>query len=255
MEEPFDKWERLERERLVIQPETLHQLELLMNALDIRTVDETVRRLLSSRHFSLQVGGMVETLQQAWKVQEPLEVVARLVRDALDRLAHEESLLVLLEELEGSFVSDPVAYLRGLVQQDRQGPAGETQALVDYQRLPYSHLVGIQTPAAMRERWRRAIWTIMRFNQTCERSSDRWYINGWSVSEVAGGWLRDLDLYLDEIRPLLLKHHQDLEVHPNLNCKAVTIGDQVRIAEEPPPPSTLWLGSQVLLPDDFPGEL
>ena len=121
---------------------------------------------------------MVETLQQTWKVQDPLEVVARLVHDALDRLAHEESLLVLLEELEASGVSDPVAYLRDLVQQDRQAQAGETQALVDYQRLPYSHLVGIETPGAMRERWRCAIWTIMRFNQGCSRSEDRWYING-----------------------------------------------------------------------------
>jgi hypothetical protein len=82
MEEPEDKWERLERERLIIQPETLRQLELLTNALDMRTVDETVRKLLSARHFSLQVMGMVETLQQTWKIQEPLEVVARLVHDA-----------------------------------------------------------------------------------------------------------------------------------------------------------------------------
>ena len=255
MEESEDKWERLERERLQIKPETLHQLELLMNALDMRTVDETVRQLLSSRHFSLQVAGMVETLQQTWKIQDPLEVVARLVHDALDRLACDESLLVLLEELEAGGVSDPVAYLRGLVQRERQVQSGERSALVDYQRLPYSHLIGVETLASMRERWRRAIWTIMRFNRACDNSKDRWYINGWSVSEVAWGWLRDLDLYLDEIRPLLLKHHQDLEIHPNLNCKAVTIRDQVHIAEEPPPPGTLWLGNQVLLPDDFLGPL
>ena len=114
----------------------------------------------------------------------------------------------------------------------------ETKALVDYQHLPYSHLIGVETPV----------------NRSCDNSKGRWYING-SVSEVAGGWLRDLNLYLDEIRPLLLKHHQDPEVHPNLNCKAVTIQDQVRIGEEPPPLGTLWLGNQVLLPDDFLGPL
>jgi hypothetical protein len=66
---------------------------------------------------------------------------------------------VLMSELEASGVSDPVAYLRGLVRQERQVQTGGTegtQALVDYQRLPYSHLIGIETPAAMRERWRRA---------------------------------------------------------------------------------------------------
>jgi hypothetical protein len=51
-EEHEDKWERLERERLLIQPETLCQLELLTNALDTRSVDETVRRLLSTRNCS-----------------------------------------------------------------------------------------------------------------------------------------------------------------------------------------------------------
>ena len=130
-EEYEDKWDRWERERLLIQPETLHQLDLLTNALDTRTVDETVRRLLSTRHFSLQVAGMVETLQQTWNMQDPLEVVARLVHDALDRLTQEKSLLVLLEELEASGCADPVAYLRSLVCADRLTQAGETKPLLD----------------------------------------------------------------------------------------------------------------------------
>jgi len=105
-----------------------------------------VRRLLSARDFPLQVMGMVETLQQTWNIQEPLEVVARLVHDAVDRLTQEQSLLVLLEELEASGCADPVAYLRGLVGADKQTTTGEIEVLVDYQRLPYSHLAGALEP-------------------------------------------------------------------------------------------------------------
>src|SRR5436309_1030815 len=127
------------------------------------------------------VTSMVETLQQNWQGEEPLEVVTRLVREALDRLEREETLLVLLAELEESSVTDPVAYLRGLVRDQEQQ---RDEALVNYQRLPYSHLVGIQTPGAMRERWRRAIWTIMRYNQLCKRFDDRWYINAWTIAAL-----------------------------------------------------------------------
>ncbi|WP_236601279.1 hypothetical protein [Ktedonobacter sp. SOSP1-52] len=83
-----------------------------------------------------------------------------LVRQTQDRERREVPLLTLLEELECSGVVDPVEYLHQLVRQDRL-QQGLAPALVAYERLPYSHLVGIQTAAARRERWRRAVWTIM----------------------------------------------------------------------------------------------
>ena len=92
-------------------------------------------------------------------------------------------------------------------------------------------------------------FTIVQHNQACSHFDERWYINEWSCSRLTGGWLRDLCLYLQEIWPLLLKHHQELEIHPNVNRKSLTIRDQLTIVEEPPPPSTLWPGDQVILPE------
>jgi hypothetical protein len=124
----------------------------------------TVQVLLQARTFSFQVAGMVETLQHAWNRQEPLEVVQALVREALDRIEYQEALLVLLEELEARGVADPAGYLRDLVMRN----TGTAEGLVDYRTLPSSHLVGIETPAAMRGRWRRAVWTIMQHNVACK---------------------------------------------------------------------------------------
>src|SRR5437764_7398572 len=86
MEEQEGKWDRLERERLQIRPETLTQLELLTQVLRTDTVDEAIRTLLSTQTFALHTMNMVETLQHAWNMNDSLEVVTRLARQAMDQL-------------------------------------------------------------------------------------------------------------------------------------------------------------------------
>jgi len=229
-----DKWERYERERVALQPETQALLEQMTTALLTGSVDATVRLLLVTRTFSLQVTSMVETLQQRWQMSEPLEVVTELVRQACDREERDASLLTLMQELEVSGVADPVAYLADLVRKERV-QRGEAEELVDYQMVPYSRLVGIHTPAALRERWRRAIWTIMMHNRACKRSEDRWYINVWIVAALAGGPFLALARYLEERRADLERHHQVYEIHPNRNRKPDAITASLSIAEDPPP--------------------
>ncbi|GHO68407.1 hypothetical protein KSC_072990 [Ktedonobacter sp. SOSP1-52] len=158
-----------------------------------------------------------------------------LVRQARDRERQEAPLLTLLEELECSGAVDPVAYLHQLVRQDRL-QHGMSEALIAYERLPYSHLVGIQTPAARRERWRRAVWTIMMHNRACVRSEDRWFVNPWAVLTLAGGDVRSVGRYLEERSEGLRRHHDLYEVHPNMNQKAVSIIDDLSLPEDPLPP-------------------
>ena len=247
MEEQEGKWDRLERERLQIRPETLTQLELLAQALRTDTVDEAVRTLLSTQTFALHTKNMVETLQHAWQMNDPLEVVTRLARQAMDQLERDQSLLVLLSELEASGVTDPVAYLRGLVR-EKEEQRGE--ALVAYERLPYSHLVGVETPGAMKERWRRAIMAIMWYNVGCRRVEDCWFINEWAILALVGGLVQPLSRYLQEVEPMLRAHHHKFDLHPNVNRKDLTIADEVPIDEEPPS-EDLWrnLGLQAKNPN------
>ncbi|GHO58363.1 hypothetical protein KSB_68380 [Ktedonobacter robiniae] len=111
-----------------------------------------------------------------------------------------------------------------------------SEALVSYERLPYSHLVGIQTPAARRERWRRAVWTIMMHNRACVRSEDRWYINYWAVLALASGDPVGVGRYLEEHSGALRRHHDLYEIHPTMNQKAVSIIDALSLPEYPIPP-------------------
>ncbi|WP_201374669.1 hypothetical protein [Ktedonobacter robiniae] len=128
-----------------------------------------------------------------------------------------------------------MAYLHQLVRQDRS-QQGMSEALVSYERLPYSHLVGIQTPAARRERWRRAVWTIMMHNRACVRSEDRWYINYWAVLALASGDPVGVGRYLEEHSGALRRHHDLYEIHPTMNQKAVSIIDALSLPEYPIPP-------------------
>ncbi|WP_040446993.1 hypothetical protein [Ktedonobacter racemifer] len=140
-----------------------------------------------------------------------------------------------MEELECSGAVDPVAYLHQLVRQDRL-QQGMSEALVSYEQLPYSHLVGIQTRAARRERWRRAVWTIMMHNRACVRSEDRWYMNYWAVLALAGGDPLGVGRYLEERSEELRRHHDLYEVDPTMNQKAVSIIDALSLPEDPIPP-------------------
>ena len=240
-----DKWERYERERKIIQPETQTQLELLRDAFRLDTVDETVKLLLQTREFTVQVAAMVERLQGIWNLSEPLEVVTLLVRQALDREERESSLLSLLEELEVSGVTDdPVTYLTDLVHRDR-AQRGQLEQLVEYEHLPYSRLVGIETVKARRERWRRAIWTIMMHNRACAHAEERWYINVWAVAALAGGSPLAVARYLEERSAELQRHHQVYEIHPNRNQKACSIVDMLSIAEDPIPAGGEALWTQI----------
>ncbi|GHO63412.1 hypothetical protein KSC_023040 [Ktedonobacter sp. SOSP1-52] len=154
---------------------------------------------------------MVESLQMDWQLSDPKEVMLLLVRQARDRERQEAPLLTLLEELECSGAVDPVAYFHQLVRQDRL-QQGMSEALVSYERLPYSHLVGIQTPAARRERWRRAVWTIMMHNRACVRSEDRWFIHYWAVLALAGGDPLGVGRYLEERSEGLRRHHDLVDI-------------------------------------------
>ncbi|WP_201382557.1 hypothetical protein [Ktedonobacter sp. SOSP1-52] len=100
----------------------------------------------------------------------------------------------------------------------------------------YVEVSGIQTPAARRERWRRAVWTIMMHNRACVRSEDRWYIHYWAVLTLAGGDVRSVGRYLEERSEGLRRHHDLYEVHPNMNQKAVSIIDDLSLPEDPLPP-------------------
>ena len=132
-------------------------------------------------------------------------------------------------------MADPVGYLRALVSKETVTSEG----LVDYRTLPYSHLVGIETPAAIRERWRRVVWTIMQHNVACKQWDERWYLNVWTVHALAGGRPLALAQYLHEQDPMISAHHLTLELHPNVNRKAITIADELTIGEDPPP-EDLW---------------
>ena len=101
-----------------------------------------------------------------------------------------------------------------------------------YAAMPTSKLAGMKVPEAGTERYRRAVYTLMQWNEA-HRPLEQWYITTLSIQKLVGGRKEAIHAYLDAHRDEIEEHHQKWEIKPSYNRKAEPITAMVAIAEEP----------------------
>jgi hypothetical protein len=177
----------------------------------------------------------VTTLHQVLASLEQPEVRQRLVSDHLK--LHWG---ITLEDLDQVFTQaqaagheKPLEYLQDTLQKSgrqREGAKKRQEAFeqLDYSALPFEQLERLKTPEAASERTHRAVQAIMRHNQQADRLS-LWYINAQVIQELVGVNRPAIKAYLDTHAQEIEAHHQQYEILPRFNSKAIPIAEMVKI--------------------------
>ena len=91
---------------------------------------------------------------------------------------------------------------------------------------------GLEGARGRKERYRRAVYTLMQWNET-HHPLEQWYITTLSIQKLVGGRKDAINAYLDAHRDEIEEHHTRLEIKPSYNRKAEPITAMITIAEEP----------------------
>lgn len=177
----------------------------------------------------------------AYEQQERLGMPARgsvarqdgtLSLEQLDLSAETQTLL--REGMAQTGASDLLAYL--LAAGEREARHLRTQARRHdserYAGLPTSHLVGMKEPEAANERYRRAVYTLMQWNEA-HRPLERWYITTLAIQKLVGGRKEAINAYVETHQDDIKAHHEALEIKPSFNRKPEPITAMITIPEEP----------------------
>ena len=177
----------------------------------------------------------VTTLHQVLASLEQPQVRQRLVSDHL-----QQRWGVTLEDLDQVFTQaqaagheKPLEYLHDTLQKSgrqREGAKKRQEAFeqLDYSALPFEQLERLKTPEAASERTHRAVQAIMRHNQQADRLS-LWFINPQVIQELVGVNRPAIKAYLDTHAQEIEAHHQQYEILPRFNSKAIPIAEMVKI--------------------------
>jgi hypothetical protein len=102
-----------------------------------------------------------------------------------------------------------------------------------YESLPTSELSRIKLPEATEERLRRAVYTVMHWNET-HGELERWYLNIATLQNLVGGRKPMIKAHLEAHREEIEEHHKQFEpeITPTYNRKPIPIEKMIVIAEE-----------------------
>lgn len=177
----------------------------------------------------------VTTLHRMLSLFEESGTRQRLVSDHL-----QQRWGVTLEDLDQVFTQaqaagheKPLEYLHDTLQKSgrqREGAKKRQEAFeqLDYSALPFEQLERLKTPEAASERTHRAVQAIMRHNQQADRLS-LWFINPQVIQELVGVNRPAIKAYLDTHAQEIEAHHQQYEILPRFNSKAIPIAEMVKI--------------------------
>lgn len=141
---------------------------------------------------------------------------------------------ILREGMVQTGASDLLSYLLagGEREARRQRSLARKQTSACYAGMPSSKLVGMKVPGAGMERYRRAVYTLMQWNEE-HAPQEQWYLTTLSMQKLVGGRKHAIAAYLDAHRDDIEEHHHKLDIKPSVNRKAEPITEVITIAEEP----------------------
>jgi hypothetical protein len=101
-----------------------------------------------------------------------------------------------------------------------------------YASVSTSTLRGMKTPEASVERFRRAVYAIMQWNEG-HRPLERWYITTLAIQNLVGGSKDAIKAYQEAHAQEIEAHHQQMGIKPSFNRKPEPIEKTIQVPEEP----------------------
>jgi hypothetical protein len=103
-----------------------------------------------------------------------------------------------------------------------------------YAAIPTSKLASIKMPEASQERFRRAVYAMMQWNEKHDKQSlQQWYITTLAIQNLVGGRKEAIKEYQEVMREEIEAHHHQLKIQPSFNRKPVKISEMITVAENP----------------------
>ena len=145
-----------------------------------------------------------------------------------------ETKTLLQEGMALTGASDLLSYLLAAGEREAKQIRGQARRHDSerYASMPTSKLAGVKVPEAGYERYRRAVHTLIQWNET-HRPLERWYITALSIQKLVGGRKDAINAYLDAHQDEIKTHHETLEIKPSYNRKAEAINVMITIPEDP----------------------
>jgi hypothetical protein len=193
--------------------------------------DATVALLVDEHYVLKQMAALLSPLYERLGVNSPLGAVKALLGDGsafmLDQMLADRwktslaEIVSLLEDAAadaGKKDEAPVAYLRGLVTAKRafRQSYEKRHKDKDYSRLSTSELRRTKTPGAAQERFKRAVDTIIKHNETVQIPEFRRFVSPALVVDLVGGRPSEAKEYI-ESRADVAEHHQQYGIKPGIN--------------------------------------
>lgn len=147
----------------------------------------------------------------------------------------EETKQLLQEGVSASGVEDVVTFLVAAGLKEARLVRGQQKRREQslYESLPTSELSRIKLPEATEERLRRAVYTVMHWNET-HGELERWYLNIATLQNLVGGRKPMIKAHLEAHREEIEEHHKQFEpeITPTYNRKPIPIEKMITLPEQ-----------------------
>lgn len=146
----------------------------------------------------------------------------------------EETRELLQQGMQCAQVEDVVTFLVVAARKEANLVLGQQKRREQslYESLPTSQLSRIKLPEATEERLRRAVYTVMHWNET-HGELERWYLNIATLQHLVGGRKPMIKAHLEVHAEEIEAHHQQFEqeITPAYNRKPIPIEKMITLAE------------------------
>jgi hypothetical protein len=147
----------------------------------------------------------------------------------------EETRELLRQGMQYAQVEDVVTFLVAAARKEANLVLGQQKRREQslYESLPTSDLSRIKLPEATEERLRRAVYTVMQWNEM-HGELERWYLNIATLQNLVGGRKPMIKAHLEAHRAEIEEHHQQFDppITPAYNRKPIPIEKMITLAEE-----------------------
>ena len=209
---------------------TKARFDPIHQALGKRTENETVSVLLDDHFLLEQVGTLLSPFYGQLGVDRPhaaVEMLAGLLVDAA-------------QDAEGKLDAEKkpftaYGYLQSLLEAKRQFLKSYEKRGInkDFSKMTLTQLRNTKLPGAAEERFRRAVDSIMAYNDQAGAPEMMWFVNAAVVTDLVGGRPGDAKEYLANERDEEIKaHHAKYGLTPGFNRRAMKITSRVTVPEE-----------------------
>ena len=222
---------RKSRGLLTVKQATGDMVMDLMEARHMRRHDEIVVDLVNNDAIAHQMYALLQPLGEELHTDGPIATLQALV-NAYRNGGSAPAALGLAELLQDvASEKEPVEYLKGLVERDRNFKAAiaNRHAGTDYGSLAMAELERIKTTEATTERFRRAVDAIIAHNLAQTDPLHLWYINAAAVRDLVGGRNDAVQAYLEARKSEIAEHHERFKLTPRQNRKNMNIADEITV--------------------------